>query len=89
MEGTDAEFSVEKSVLGRWPAIFFEKNFLGQLADSIHSRRSSRPDNMAQTSGSSSDRWPKDVGILAMEIYIPRTAVSQTALGTSGLKHSN
>lgn len=35
-----------------------------------------------QNVGNSPFKWPKDVGILAMDIYIPRTVVDQTALGT-------
>jgi len=40
-----------------------------------------------QNVDSSPLKWPKDVGILAMEIYVPRTAVSQTALGMPPFFH--
>lgn len=36
---------------------------------------------MHTTNTVSKNQWPNDVGILAIEIYLPRTCVSQTALG--------
>lgn len=60
----------------------FEKLFALPFTPWNHSSRYHRTTKMMQNSDSSPLRWPKDVGILAMEIYIPRTGVSQAALGT-------